>query len=224
MGRFDRVRRRMVDEQLIPRGIEDERVLKAMRKLPRHLFVPEALREQSYGDHALPIGTRQTISQPYMVALMTEALALKGDEKVLEIGTGSGYQTAILAELAERVYSIERIEHLMEQAQQRLDALNYTNLILRLADGSCGWESCAPFDAILVTAGGPKIPQGLVGQLKVGGRLVIPVGTREVQTLRQIIKGNNSIRETSLASCLFVPLIGEAGWGSRDDKAKERQA
>jgi len=224
MSRFDRVRQRMVDEQLIPRGITDERVLAIMRKLPRHLFVEEALQEQSYGDHALPIGARQTISQPYMVALMTEALALKGNEKVLEIGTGSGYQTALLAELAKRVYSIERIERLMEQARQSLDTLNYTNLTLGLGDGSCGWKSEAPFDAILVTAGGPEVPQGLVKQLAVGGRLVVPVGTRAEQTLRQIIKGAHSIRETSLTSCLFVPLIGEAGWESRDEQRKVTQA
>lgn len=224
MDRFDRVRQRMVDEQLIPRGIQDERVLEVMRKLPRHRFVPEALQEQAYGDHALPIGSRQTISQPYMVALMTEALALKGNEKVLEIGTGSGYQTAILAELSGMVYSIERIEHLMEHAQHCLDTLNYANLTLRLADGSCGWKSRAPFDAIVVTAGGPEIPQCLIEQLKADGRLVMPVGTQTMQTLRQIIKGSHSIRETALTSCLFVPLIGEAGWESRDDSTKERQA
>jgi len=211
----------MVDEQLIPRGIKDERVLKVMRTIPRHLFVAEALQEQSYGDHALPIGARQTISQPYMVALMTEALALRGDEKVLEIGTGSGYQTAILAELSGKVYSIERIPRLMEQALKCLDALNYQNFTLRLADGSCGWKRESPFDAILVAAGGPEIPQSLVAQLKIGGRLVIPVGTQRAQTLRQIVKRKNALLETSLTSCIFVSLIGEAGWESRDDRGKE---
>ncbi len=221
MDRFDRVRQRMVDEQLIPRGIQDQRVLKVMRKLPRHLFVAEALQEQAYGDHALPIGARQTISQPYMVALMTEALDLKGDEKVLEVGSGSGYQTAILSELAGAVYAIERIEALLTQARQCLDDLNYRNMTLRLADGSCGWKSEAPFDAILVAAGGPEIPQDLVAQLKIGGRLVIPIGTQLSQTLRKIVKGDDAITETSLTPCLFVPLIGEAGWKSRDEHRKE---
>lgn len=220
MDRFDRVRQRMVDEQLIPRGIQDKCVLKVMRKIPRHLFVAEALQEQSYGDHALPIGERQTISQPYMVALMTEVLALKGHEKVLEIGTGSGYQTAVLAELAKTVYSLERIERLMTQARQCLDGLNYQNITLQLADGSCGWEGEAPFDAILVAAGGPEIPQNLVKQLKIGGRMVIPIGTQTAQTLREIVKGEYSITETSLTPCLFVPLIGESGWESREEHRK----
>ena len=166
-------RNRMVESQLINRGIKDTRVLDAMRKVPRHRFVEEALFSQAYNDHPLPIGEKQTISQPYMVALMTEALELQGPERVLEIGTGSGYQTAILAELAEKIYSIERIRTLSTRAQRILDDLGYFNVVLKVGDGSLGLKEEAPFDAIIVTAGSPDIPQPLVDQLAMGGRLLI---------------------------------------------------
>ncbi|MBN4054360.1 protein-L-isoaspartate(D-aspartate) O-methyltransferase [Nitrospira defluvii] len=215
MARFEMARHRMVEEQLLPRGIEDERVLAVMREIPRHLFVEEALQEQAYGDHALPIGERQTISQPYIVALMTEGLALRGTEKVLEIGTGSGYQTAILSNLAESVCSIERVEAFIDRAGKTLDRLACQNVTLRLSDGSKGWEDEAPFDAILVAAAGPKIPEPLVDQLKVGGRMIIPVGTRSAQTLMRIVKGRHRVVETALTACLFVPLVGEKGWSNQ---------
>jgi len=212
MSRFDLARRRMVETQLIPRGIQDARVLAAMLKIPRHLFVEEALQDQAYGDHALPIGERQTISQAYMVALMTETLALKGTEKVLEIGTGSGYQTAVLAELVAEVYSLERIHVLIEKAKARLARLEYGNVHIQCADGTVGWKDASPFDAILVAAGAPDVPLPLVDQLAVGGRLVIPVGDRITQVLKKIVKEKTGTRETSITPCAFVPLVGEAGW------------
>jgi protein-L-isoaspartate(D-aspartate) O-methyltransferase len=212
MHQYDMARRKMVEDQLIGKGIKDERVLAAMRKVPRHLFVEEAFRERAYGDHALPIGEKQTISQPYMVALMTEALALSGSEKVLEIGAGSGYQTAILAELAARVCSIERIRIFVSKAWKMMEELGYRNTIIRQADGSFGWKDEAPFDAILVAAGGPNIPAALIDQLKIGGRLVIPVGERNAQTLKKVVKEEKGIITTPLTSCLFVPLVGALGW------------
>jgi len=168
----------MVDTQIRSRGIKDERVLKAMGSVPRHLFIEEALRDQAYNDNPLPIGDNQTISQPYIVALMTEALELRGREKVLEIGTGSGYQTAILAELADQVFSIERIAFLASKARRVLDQLKYFNVAIRVGDGTYGWREESPFDAILIAAGAPDIPKKLLEQLKIGGRLVIPVGSR----------------------------------------------
>src|SRR3989475_117532 len=171
----DHARLKMVEEQLVPRGITDARVLEAMRKVPRHLFLEEALADRAYEDSALPIGEKQTISQPYIVALMTQALALRPTDKVLEIGTGSGYQTAILAELAERVYSIERVKSLALQARERLDRMGCRNVAIRIGDGPYGWGDAAPFDAILVAAGSPSVPPLLVEQLREGGRLVIPV-------------------------------------------------
>ncbi|VAX33769.1 Protein-L-isoaspartate O-methyltransferase [hydrothermal vent metagenome] len=212
MSRFDLARRRMVESQLMARGIRDKGVLDAMRKIPRHLFVEEALQDQAYGDHALPIGERQTISQAYMVALMSEALALNGSEKVLEVGTGSAYQTAVLAELAEHVYSLERIDLFIEKTKVLMKDLGYENVCIRCADGTVGWEEEAPFDAILVTAGAPEIPQALIAQLAIGGRLVIPVGDRVSQVLKKIVKQKTGATETSLTSCTFVPLVGEAGW------------
>ncbi len=190
------------------------RVLSAMKKIPRHLFVEEALQDQAYRDHALPIGARQTISQPFMVAFMTEALALSGKEKVLEIGMGSGYQTAILAELAAEVISIERLPVLIEKARAILDQFHYENVRLQLADGSIGWEKESSFDAILVAAGAPEIPQALVDQLDIGGRLVIPVGGRSSQVLKKIVKEKYGTTETALTHCAFVPLIGASGWQS----------
>ena len=217
MSRFETAHLRMLREQLISRRIKDIRVLAAMRKVPRHLFVEEALQEQAYGDHALPIGERQTISQPYMVGLMTEALRLHGEEKVLEIGTGSGYQTAVLAELASSVYSIERIKPLLEQAKTLFDQLQYQNITTRFSDGTLGWEEEAPFDAILVTAGAPNIPSPLLDQLKVGGRMVIPVGTRTNQCLKQIVKERHTTIETALTSCVFVPLLGARSWKNKKE-------
>ena len=176
-------RQRMVDTQLVPRGIKDKRVLDAFRKVPRHLFVDEAMYSQAYSDFPLPIGEEQTISQPFIVAMMTEALELKGDERVLELGTGSGYQTAILAEICHRVYSIERISPLAGRARKVLDKLGYGNVVVKIGDGTLGWKDEAPFDAIIVTAGAPEIPQPLIDQLKTGGRFVIPVGGEFVQSL-----------------------------------------
>lgn len=212
MSRFDLARRRMVEGQLMARGIRDKGVLDAMRKIPRHLFVEEALQDQAYGDHALPIGERQTISQAYMVALMSEALALNGSEKVLEVGTGSAYQTAVLAELAEHVYSVERIDLFIEKTKTLMRDLGYENVCIRCADGTVGWEEEAPFDAILVAAGAPEIPHALIAQLAIGGRLVIPVGDRVSQVLKKFVKQKTGATETSLTSCTFVPLVGEAGW------------
>lgn len=205
-------RNRMVESQLISRGIKDPRVLDAMRKVPRHRFVEEALVSQAYNDHPLPIGEKQTISQPYMVALMTEALELQGKERVLEIGTGSGYQTAILAELAEKIYSIERIRTLSTKAQRTLDKLGYFNVVLKVGDGSLGLKEEAPFDAIIVTAGSPEVPQPLVDQLAMEGRLVVPVGDRYTQSLMKIVRVKEGITKTDLGGCRFVNLLGSHGW------------
>ena len=210
---FDAARNRMVDEQLIPRGINEQRVLSAMRKVPRHLFVEEALQDRAYGDYALPIGEKQTISQPYMVALMTEALELSGSEIVLEIGTGSGYQAAILAELSRQVYSIERIASLALRARKVIEVLGYKNVDIKIYDGTLGWEEKAPFDGIIVTASAPDIPKSLTDQLKLGGRLVIPVGTRHFQTLIKVVKKKDGLVKMPLTECVFVPLIGAYGWG-----------
>ncbi len=205
-------RERMVAEQLARRGIRDARVLRAMGKVPRHRFVDEALSGRAYGDYPLPIGERQTISQPYMVALMTEALELVGHERVLEIGTGSGYQTAVLAELCSKVYSVERIKALADRAIRMLDSLSYYNVLLRVGDGSLGWREEAPFDAILVTAAAPTIPDPLVEQLATKGRLVIPVGDVYSQELRKGVKEDDGMRWTDLGGCVFVKLIGGQGW------------
>jgi protein-L-isoaspartate(D-aspartate) O-methyltransferase len=213
MINFLKARDRMVETQLTTRGIRDERVLEAMRKVPRHLFVDEALMEQAYSDHPLPIGDKQTISQPYIVALMTEMLELKGTEKVLEIGTGSGYQTAVLAELSDRVFSIERFPGLSYRANQILQKLGYKNVVTRVYDGTVGWIDEAPFDGIIVTAGTPQIPQPLLDQLAVNGRLVIPVGDRISQELflvRRLSDGH--IRKTSYGGVRFVDLVGKWGW------------
>ncbi|MEK7703256.1 MAG: protein-L-isoaspartate(D-aspartate) O-methyltransferase [Nitrospirota bacterium] len=206
-------RYKMVETQVVGRGISNDRVLAAMRKVPRHFFVEEAFRARAYGDHALPIGEGQTISQPYMVALMSESLGLCGTEKVLEIGTGSGYQTAVLAELAGRVLSVERISRLISKARAILDQLEYQNIALRAVDGTYGWKDEAPFDAILVAAGSPQIPVPLIAQLKVGGRMIIPVGEKESQILQKVVKkGEDKMVVTSMVSCLFVPLVGAFGW------------
>jgi protein-L-isoaspartate(D-aspartate) O-methyltransferase len=212
MNHFQNARMRMVEEQLAARGIKDERVLDAMRKVPRHLFIEEALWDRAYGDHALPIGEKQTISQPYMVAVMSEALDLRETDRVLEIGTGSGYQTAVLAELAGKVYSVERIKSLALKARAVMDSLHYTNVVVKVFDGTYGWPDEAPFDAILVTAGGPEIPRPLAEQLKEGGRLVIPVGDRVSQVLYQVVKTSTGLSSTPVTGCVFVPLLGTFGW------------
>jgi len=204
----------MVEEQIVSRGIKDPRVIAAMKKVPRHLFVEEALQSQAYSDHPLPIGEKQTISQPYMVALMTEALQLKEKEKVLEIGAGSGYQTAILAELAEKVFSIERIRSLAIKARQLLYELGYFNVEIKIFDGTHGWMEEAPFDAIIVTAGAPDIPQPLLDQLAIDGRLVIPVGDAYAQDLMRVTKTKEGIKKEELGGCRFVKLIGKYGWES----------
>jgi protein-L-isoaspartate(D-aspartate) O-methyltransferase len=209
---FARIRLKMVEEQIIARGIKDLRLAGAMRKVPRHLFVEEALQSQAYSDHPLPIGEKQTISQPYMVALMTEALSLTGKEKVLEIGTGSGYQTAVLAELASKVFSVERIRSLAIKARKLLLELGYLNTEVKFSDGTVGWLDESPFDAIMVTAGSPEIPQPLIDQLKVGGRMAIPVGDIYTQDLIRIIKTEDGIKKDDLGGCRFVKLIGKYGW------------
>jgi protein-L-isoaspartate(D-aspartate) O-methyltransferase len=213
MHNFNIARRRMVDEQLIARGIRDPRVIEAMTKVPRHLFVPEALASQAYSDFPLPIGERQTISQPYMVALMSEAMQLKGGEKVLEVGTGSGYQAAVLALLTRQVFSLERIAALARQARRTLDACGFARVNVRVTDGTCGWEEEAPFDAIMVTAGAPAVPQPFMKQLAIGGRLVIPVGDRTTQMLIRVTRNSErGFREERLLGCRFVPLVGDHGW------------
>jgi protein-L-isoaspartate(D-aspartate) O-methyltransferase len=215
MDRFQKQRWRMVDTQIRARGVTNPRILEAMSKIPRHIFVDEALADQAYNDNPLPIGDLQTISQPYMVALMTEALDLKGRERVLEIGTGSGYQTALLAELADQVFSIERIASLANNARRILDHLGYYNVAIRVGDGTYGWKEEAPFDAILVTAGAPDIPQPLIEQLVIGGRLVLPVGGRSLQDLVKVTRQSEDIHEVkkeNLGGCRFVDLIGEYGW------------
>jgi protein-L-isoaspartate(D-aspartate) O-methyltransferase len=209
---FPKARLRMVEDQIIARGIRDPRVIAAMEKVPRHLFIEEALQSQAYSDHPLPIGEKQTISQPYIVALMTEALQLTGKEKVLEIGTGSGYQTAILAELAAKVFSIERIRSLAIRARKLILDLGYLNVEIKFSDGTSGWADESPFDAITVTAGAPDIPQPLIDQLAVGGRLAIPVGDAYSQDLIQILKTEEGIKKEDLGGCRFVRLVGKYGW------------
>ena len=205
-------REKMVKNQLLPRGISDEGVLRAMGKIHRHLFVEEALAGEAYNDHPLPIGYKQTISQPYIVALMTEALELKKKEKTLEIGTGSGYQTAILAELSKAVYTIERIEPLLEKSKKLLEERGYTNIYFKSFDGTLGWEEFAPYDAIIVTAGAPKIPQPLLDQMADGGRLVLPIGNKYSQDLIKVTRIRDTFKEKNLGGCRFVDLIGTHGW------------
>ncbi len=213
--RFQKQRMKMVDTQIRARGIRDQRVIQAMEKIPRHLFIDEGLVDQAYNDSPLPIDRQQTISQPYMVALMSESMELTGHERVLEIGTGSGYQTAILAELAERVFSIERIAVLAARARRILDALNYYNVAIRVGDGTYGWREEAPYAAIMVTAGAPQVPRLLIEQLAVGGRLVIPVGSRNSQALLKLTRLSedpDDLKREELGGCRFVDLIGEHGW------------
>ncbi len=206
-------RSRMV-ELLRSRGIRDERVLQAMQEIPRHFFVPEALAAKAYGDHALPIGDMQTISQPYMVARMTELLEVDKESTVLEIGAGSGYQTAVLSAVAGRVFAIERIAALARSAQTNIRRLGCYNATVKWFDGTIGWSEHAPYDAILVAAGGPDVPEPLVAQLKTGGRLVIPVGGAEEQKLVRVIKTETGIKREEHGACVFVKLIGRYGWPS----------
>jgi protein-L-isoaspartate(D-aspartate) O-methyltransferase len=211
--KYARQREDMVQRQIERRGITDAGVLAAMRKVPRHLFVSEALRDQAYGDFPLPIGQQQTISQPFIVAEMTQALELKRDDRVLEIGTGSGYQAAILAEIVYRVYTIERINSLYINARRLFDQLKYHNILTRYSDGTTGWRDESPFDAIIVTAGSPSIPQVLVDQLGPGGRLILPVGSEHSQDLVRVFKDpEGEVHKTSLGGCRFVKLVGEYGW------------
>lgn len=206
-----RAREAMVRD-LRRRGIRDERVLEAMRKVPRHLFVPEAYRDVAYGDHPLPIGAGQTISQPFIVALMTEALQLEKHHKVLEIGTGSGYQTAILAELAKEVYTVERVPALLEGARRFLAELGYTNVRYRVGNGTLGWPEHAPYHRIIATGAVPEVPRSLKEQLADPGRLVIPVGGRQVQSLVLLRKEGDRLAQKELVPCSFLPLIGAEGW------------
>ena len=209
---FERARKRMVDEQLAGRGICDRRVLSAMARIPRHEFVDEALRDRAYGDYPLPIGHGQTISQPFTVAVMTEALELQGAERVLEIGTGSGYQTAVLAQLCGNVYTVERIAALGTRARRLLDDLGLFNVALQIGDGTIGWNSEAPFDAIIVTAGTPQLPRPLLNQLRAGGRLVVPLGDEENQTLVRLRVTEDGIHEEEIGDCRFVKLLGRYGF------------
>jgi protein-L-isoaspartate(D-aspartate) O-methyltransferase len=209
---FKKERLAMVEGQLRRRGILDPRVLEAMAQIPRHAFVSPEYRDSAYDDRPLPIGEGQTISQPYMVAVMSQSLGLKGEERVLEIGTGSGYQTALLAELAEAIFTIERIQALIHRAEEILQKLGYENISFLRGDGTEGWPGKAPFDGIIVTAGAPEIPQTLTSQLAEGGRLVIPVGPRYSQTLYKVTRKGNEFTEEELTGCVFVPLVGAHGW------------
>ena len=214
----------ITDEMTIPRlrmverlrehyQIADENVLAVIASLPRHIFVPEAIKSQAYNDNALPIASGQTISQPFIVARMTELLGLTGSEKVLEIGAGSGYQTAVLASLARRVYAIERLPNLAAEADQRIHSLGFTNVTIKLADGTNGWETYQPYDAMLVAAGGPEIPLPLVEQLKIGGRMVIPIGAdQRKQDLYRVTRTETGYSQQNFGPCAFVPLIGKHGW------------
>lgn len=206
-------RRRMVAQHVTARGITDDAVIRVMEHIPRHLFVEEALQGQAYTDYALPIGEKQTISQPYIVAAMTAALNLKSSDRVLEVGTGSGYQAAVLSRLVAHVYSVERIASLARRARRILDSIGCSNVHIQVSDGTSGWSEQAPFDAIIVTAGAPAVPQQYLEQLAVGGRLLIPVGSGSSQVLKRIVRtAEQNYSEDDLLDCRFVPLIGEHGW------------
>lgn len=209
---YSQARNHMVQEQLVKRGLADPLVLAAMGRVPRHLFVEESLRDRAYDDHPLPIGEGQTISQPYMVALMAETLKLAEGEKVLEVGTGSGYLTAVLAEQGVQVCSIEFSERLAEHARIALQALGYHNVTVHLGDGTLGWPAEAPFDAIVVGAAAPCLPRPLLDQLRLGGRLVVPMGEEELQTLVRVWKEPHRFREEYFGECRFVKLSGAYGW------------
>jgi len=205
----------MVERQIVARGVRDPRVLEAMRTIPRHLFLPEAQRDAAYRDRAVEIGQGQTISQPYMVALMTELLTLQSTDRVLEIGTGSGYQCAILAALAGTVHTVERIPELAAVAEARLHRLGFGNVRVCVGDGTLGWPEAAPYDAIIVTAGAPHIPEALRAQLADGGRLVCPTGSSTVQELLRLVRRGDAFDTLTSTRCTFVPLIGADGWEDR---------
>jgi len=211
---YESLRKGMVEEQLIYRGIKDKRVLDAFRKVERHKFILEDLRPNAYSDFPVPIGEGQTISQPYIVALMTKVLDLSGKEKVLEIGTGSGYQTAILAELAKEVFSIERFDNLSKGAQNILNSLGYSNIKIKVGDGSLGWPEEAPFDRIIITAASPRIPLPLSDQLKENGKLILPLGESFSQVLTLFEKKKDKLESTEICGCVFVPLIGKYAFKS----------
>lgn len=210
--KFARWRSEMIEKQIVSRGVTDPLVLGAMNKVQRHLFVSEALVESAYGDFPLPIGQGQTISQPYIIAEMTKNLDLKGREKVLEIGTGSGYQAAVLAQIVHKVYTIERNNALFLQTRKLFDKLKYHNIVTRYSDGTQGWKQESPFDAIIVTAGGQKVPAPLIEQLLIGGRLVMPVGNSFSQELLKIVKTEDGFKTKNLGACRFVKLIGQYAW------------
>jgi len=212
-GNLESDRLKMVETQIKARGIENRLVLEALKKVPRHVFVPPDYSDSAYADRPLPIGLGQTISQPYMVAIMTETMNLEGHEKVLEVGTGSGYQAAVLAEIVDHVVSLERVPELADAAAERLRQLGYANVEIHLGDGSEGYAARAPYDAIVVTAGAPEIPGVLVDQLADGGRLIIPVGNSFQQTLTRVIVRDGERKTEKLEGCVFVPLIGKFGWG-----------
>lgn len=209
---FEALRRRMVDEQLAGQGIRDGRVLEAFRKVPRHVFVPESEAAQAYENHPVPIGQGQTISQPYMVAVMTQALALQGGERVLEIGSGSGYQTAILKAVGGDVYTVERLPELSERARRNVERAGYFGVHYRTGDGTRGWPEEAPFDRVVVTAGAPSLPLSLVEQLRDGGSMVIPVGGEEEQELLLVRREQGRVSRERICTCVFVKLWGEEGW------------
>ncbi len=210
------LKKRMVEEQLIPRGINDPRVLDAFQKVERHKFIPKDLASNAYADFPVPIGNGQTISQPYIVALMTECLNLTGEEKVLEIGTGSGYQTAILAELSKEVYSVERFENLAKNAQDLLNELGYANIKVKVGDGTLGWPEAAPFDRIIITAASARIPLPLTQQLKANGKLIMPLGESFSQVLTLFEKKEDKLESTQICGCVFVPLVGKYGEKNTD--------
>lgn len=212
MIKFYHAREKMVREQIERRGIKDSRVIEVMKKVERHKFVDEGLQDRAYKDSPLPIGQSQTISQPYIVALMTEKLELNGDENILEIGTGSGYQAAILAELCEKVFSIERDPFLAKRARKTLDELGYNNIVIKVNDGTLGWKEFAPYDGIIVTAGAPVVPHNLLEQLKENGKIVIPVGDMHAQRLCAVTKKRSRYSMEEVCNCAFVPLIGVNGW------------
>jgi protein-L-isoaspartate(D-aspartate) O-methyltransferase len=209
---YKSLRESMVEFQLKPRGINDPRVLEAMSEVHRHLFVPEDARPHAYGDHPIPIGEGQTISQPYMVALMTQALELKGDERVLEVGTGSGYQAALLSRLCSKVYTVEKVASLALKTKELFNKQGYDNINVKVGDGTEGWPEFSPYDGIVVTAGAPKIPEPLVEQLAEGGRIVIPVGNTFSQELVVGKKISGKLTQEGVCGCMFVPLLGKYGW------------
>lgn len=211
--KYKRWRDLMVQNQLIPRGISNDKVLSVMGEIPRHMFVSDAFKDQAYSDHPLPIGDQQTISQPFMVAEMTQALNPQPEDRILEIGTGSGYQAAVLSRLVFKVYTVERIYRLYRESRQLFEKLKYFNIVSRYTDGTLGWKDHAPFDKIIVTAGSPYPPEKLFDQLETGGFMVIPVGSEASQNLMRYTKTESGIESENLGACRFVKLIGKHGWG-----------